>query len=462
MNQTPQELIPAAGRKAGPLGRLRKVLEHKADAIEVHHIETGFETPKRYGLFIVFMVFGVFGLWSLVAPLEGYAPAPGFLAVKSHKKTIQHLEGGIVKEILVQDGDLVNTNAVLMVLDSTQSLAQLEIFTGQMTALIAMEARLLAERDNLDTIAWPQELPAEGLALDERRSQEQIFAARKTSRDGETALLVQRIGQFESRVTGLEAVQDSKNQLATSFAEELADVRILLADGFENKQRLRDLERNHAQAAGEAAELAATIATTEIQISETQQQILQLQNELQREVAGQLGQTQNELQNARERVTALRDIVARTEVRATEAGVVNRLQIHTIGGVIPPGAVIAEIVPQSDEFVIESTLQISDIDRVVEGQEVMIRLSAFSTKTVPRLSGTVLSISADSMADQATGARFYTVRIGLDPESLAALEGMELVPGMPAEAFIATGSRTFLQYLMKPLSNSVARSFNED
>lgn len=462
MNQTPQQFIPASSPKAGPLGRLRKALEHSAEAIEVHAIETSFETPKRYGLTIAFLVFGIFGLWSATAPMEGYAPAPGFVAVKSHKKVIQHLEGGIVKELLVQDGDVVNAGDVLLVLDPTQSLAQLEIFSGQMSALIALEARLIAERDGLAAIAWPEELPAEGTALDERRAQEQIFAARKAAHDGEVAILQQRIGQLESRVDGLMAVHESKSMLATSFADELADVRALLADGFENKLRLRDIERSHAQAVGEAAELTAQIATTEIQIGETQQQILQLQNELQREVTAHLAETQNELQDTRERVIALRDIVSRTEIRAPDSGVVNRMQVHTVGGVVPPGNPIAEIVPQGAELVIDSTLQLADIDRVAAGHEAMVRFSAFSSKSVPTLYGTVISISADAMADEKTGARFYTARIELNAESLAALEGLELVPGMPAEAFISTGSRTFLQYLMKPLSNSMARSFNED
>lgn len=461
MNQSPQ-YIPAPARKPGPLARLRNALEISSDAVESTSVETGFEAPRRAGLLIALLVFGVFGLWSLLAPLEGSAYAPGFIAVKSYKEVIQHLEGGIVKEFRVQNGDRVDAGDVLLVLDPTQALAQQEIYSAQQTALIALEARLLAERDNLQAIAWPAELPAEGAALDERRSQEQVFAARKNSRDGENAVLEQRIGQLESRIVGLQALQESKNMLATSFAEELDDVRALLADGFENKQRLRDLERSHAQAVGEAAELTATIAATEIQIGEARQQILQLQNEFQREVADQLAETRISLLNTRERVTALRDIVARTEVRAPDAGIVNGLEFHTIGGVIPPGSVIAEIVPQTNELVIEARVQITDIDRVAEGQEAMVRLSAFNSKTVPTLYGTVIGLSADSMIDPNTGARYYSARIELNPESIAALEGMELVPGMPAEAFIATGSRTFMQYLMKPLTNSLARSFNED
>ncbi len=461
MNQSPI-VIPSSGGKSSPPAKRANVLVQTSDAAATGSVETGFETPKRIGLIIAFLVFGVFGLWAAFAPLEGYAPAPGIVVVRSNKQVVQHWEGGIVKDILVQNGDVVKAGDVLLELDPTQSVAQLEIYNGQMMGLMALEARLLAERGNLDAIVWPDDLPAEGLGLNERRSQEQVFAARRQSREGEIAVLQQRIEQLESQVVGLKAVQESKTMLAASYADELTDVRALLKDGFENKLRLRDLERSYAEAMGQAAELAANIASTEIKIGETRLGILQLENDIQREVADQLADTQTQLQNTRERVLALRDIVARNDIRAPVDGVVNGLQVHTIGGVIAPGSLIADIVPQTDELVIEGRVQITDIDRVAEGQAAMVRLSAFNSKNVPTLYGKVLTLSADSMIDQMTGAPYYSARIQLTPESLAALEGLELKPGMPAEAFIATGSRTFLEYLMKPLTNSIARTFNED
>lgn len=456
-------LIPAPGGKGGPLGRFRDALERKADDLQAEYsIETSFDAPKRFGLLVAFFVFGVFGLWSVLAPLEGYAHGPGIVTVKSYKKVVQHYEGGIVKELRVQNGDVVNEGDVMLVLDSTQALAQLEIANAQLLARLAHEARLRAERDGAETIAWPAELPDTEQAASERRSQQQIFAARKATHDGSIAVLEQRIEQLESRVEGLKAVRASKSILASSFDDELVDARKLLERGFENKLRLRDLERSHAQASGEVAELDAEIAANEIQIGETQLQILQVRNEFQREVANELAATQVELQNTRERVIALRDIVERTDVRAPTSGIVNNLQIHTNGGVIAPGAPIAEIVPGSDDLIIEARIATNDIDRVVEGQETMVRLSAFNSKSVPQLYGTVIGLSADSTTDQYNPVPYYTARIALNPESLAALEGMELVPGMPAEVFITTGSRTFLQYAMKPLSNAMARAFNED
>lgn len=457
------QILPAPGGKGGPLGRFRDALERKADSLQAtYEIETSFDAPKRFGLLVAFLVFGVFGVWSALAPLEGYAHAPGFITVKSYKKVVQHLEGGIVKELRVQNGDHVEEGDIMLVLDSTQALAQLEIANAQLLARLAHEARLRAERDAADTITWPDDLPATGAGASERASQQQVFNARKATHDGSIAVLEQRIDQLESRVQGLKALRESKSVLARSFDDELSDARTLLARGFENKLRLRDLERNHAQASGEVAELDAQIAATEIQIGETRLQILQVQNEFQREVANELASAQVELQNTRERVMALRDIVARTDVRAPTSGIVNNLQIHTIGGVIGPGNPIAEIVPGSDDLIIEARVATMDIDRVAEGQEAMVRLSAFNSKSVPTLYGTVIGLSADAIVDQPTQIPYYAARIALNPESLAELEDMELIPGMPAEAFISTGSRTFLQYLMKPLTNAMARSFRED
>jgi epimerase transport system membrane fusion protein len=250
--------------------------------------------------------------------------------------------------------------------------------------------------------------------------------------------------------------------LAQSFAEELEDFRGLLEEGFTDKQRLRELERSHAAASGEAADLKATIASTEIQIGETRLQIIQTQNEFQNDVATQLAEVQSQLKDIRERTRANSDIVSRTEVKAPIAGIVNNLQVHTEGAVLNPGSPIAEVVPQGEELIIEASVAPIDIDRVSQGLQATVRLSSFNGKSVPTLYGTVETLSADALQDANTGATYYRARITLTPESLQDLEGFELVPGMPAEVFISTGSRTFLQYVMKPLSNAAARALRED
>lgn len=424
--------------------------------------DTSMETPRRIGLLIFFLVFGVFGLWSAFAPLDGAARAPGTVIVKSNKKLIQHLEGGLVKEILVQNGDLLNAEDPILILDDTQPKAQLEIFRGQFLALKVRESRLLAERDSLDSIIFPETLAlTQANVREEIEAQNQIFMARRTSMAGESEVLEQRIEQLNSRLVGLRALKESKEALANSFAEELADIQALLDQGFSDKNRLRAAERSHAIHTGEAAELVANISSTEVQIGETRLQILQRQNEFHNQVVNELSETQTELKDVNERIAALEDVVRRTVIRSPVDGVVNGLQVHTEGGVIGAGTIIAEIVPQAEELIIEAQVPTIDIDRIAVGQDATIRFSSFNSD-VPTIFGRVISLSADAVLDQKTGATYYLSRIEVTPEGLELLGDLTLVPGMPAEAFIATGSRTFLQYAMKPFSNAMARSLIED
>jgi len=436
--------------------------ESKESSNPLSEVITSMEGAKRCGLALFAIVFGVFGLWAALAPLDGAAFAPGSVTVKSYTKAVQHLEGGIVSDILVEEGDLVNSGQPLLMLDTTQASASLEVANGLYFALKVRESRLIAERDGLSTVAYPAELSrADDRVREEIAAQDEIFKARTAAYEGRQHILEQRINQLQSQIVGMEALRESKNILAESFREELEDTQTLLAQGFSEKNRLRQSQRSFASASGEAAELTANIATTEVQIGETQLQILQQASELQNEVVAELSEVQTSLKDVNERITALRDVVSRTTIAAPDTGVVTGMQYHTIGGVIGAGATIAEIVPQSDELVVEASVSPVDIDRVTEGQEARIRFSTFGSRA-PTINGRVLSLSADSMISEMTGAPYYLARIDVDDTSLEQLDGQALIPGMPAEVYINTGSRTLLQYLFKPFSNAIARSFNED
>jgi len=425
-------------------------------------VTTSIDTPKRIGLFIFFLVFGVFGLWAAFAPLDGAAYAPGTVTVRNYKKTVQHLEGGIVADILVRDGDRVEAGDPLLVLDETQPLAQLEIARSQSIALRVREARLIAERDGLDEITYPESLSrTDPRVREEIAAQNGIFTARKSTLENSIEILEQRIEQLQSQVIGLRALKKSKEQLAASYFEELEDTRTLLSRGFSDKTRLRGIERNYANYEGEAADLTASIAATEVQIGETRLQIIQQQRDFHNEVVVELSDIQSSLKDQRERINALEDIVNRTVVRAPDAGIVNGMQVHTIGGVIAPRSPIAEIVPANDELIIEASVSITDIDRVSPGQEARIRFSSFGS-SAPTIYGSVINLSADRLVNEATSAPYYLARIEVAQEGTENLGDLILLPGMPAEAFINTGSRTFLQYLFKPFSNALSRSFNED
>jgi len=425
-------------------------------------VVTSMAGPKRIGLLLFFIVFGVFGVWASIAPLEGAAYATGSVTVRSNRQLVQHLEGGIVSEIRARNGDFVRAGDPLLILDNTQSLAQLEIANAQYLAMSAMEARLIAERDGMEQISFPTDLLAVTQdAQQEIASQTQVFLTRKAALDGRIEVLEQRIGQLQSRLGGLRELQQSKQDLADSFAEELRDVEALLVEGFADKNRVRELERNAALLRGEAAELTANISSSEIEIGETRLQILQQEREFQNEVANQLAEVQTGLKDVTERVTALRSIVQRTTITAPVDGIVNGMQIHTVGGIVPAGQPVADIVPQNEELIVEARVSPIDIDRVAIGQEAMVRFSSFAS-TVPNIFGIVINVSADALADPNTGMAYYTARVEVTPEGLRDLGDLTLIPGMPADVFITTGSRTLVQYVMKPFSNALARSLIED
>lgn len=419
---------------------------------------------RRIGYLILLLTLGSFTLWSYLAPIDSAALAPGYVAVKSHRRTVQHLEGGIVSQLMVRDGDEVKQGDVLLVLDDTQLKAQLEIYRGQYISALALEARLIAERDELPKVVYPEELSdlADPRNVEARHGQDQIFRARKNTHDGEISVLKQRINQLQSKIEGLRAQRSSTQALARSLAEEIKDLRELLSEGFADKQRLRELERNHTNAEGRIAELTAEIATAEMQIGETRLQILQIEKQFHEDIVNKLGEVQVQLFNLREQLRAGEDRVARTVIRAPVDGMVLGVSVHTIGGVIRPGEPILDIVPHKEELVIMAQVSPIDIDRVSVGLEAEVRFSAFKQAITPKMYGKVITLSADRLVDEKTGYPYYQAQIELTPESFEKLGNLQLVPGMPAEVLINTGERTLVEYLMQPLTNAFARAFIED
>jgi epimerase transport system membrane fusion protein len=424
---------------------------------------------RHLGLVIVLVVFGVFGTWAALAPLSSAAHAPGVINVESYRKTVQHLEGGIISSIDVTDGQSVAKGQVMVTLDDTQPRAQLEVLRGQLFIALAREARLVAQRDGLPKIAFGDELATSGKdprAEEAMRLQTQAFLARKAAYDGEIGLYRQQIGQLEARAAGMRAQQGSRERLVGSYKAELKDFEALVEEGYAEKQKVRELERNLAFSEGQAGEFASNLAATELQISETRLKILQLQKELQREVAKELAEVQAELFSVREKLQSVQDTVARTVVRAPQAGTVLDLSVHTIGAVIQPGARLLDIVPQDERLVVEAKVSPMDIDRVQIGQLAEIRFSAFKSRATRKAQGRVVALSADRLVEQNDQNRipFYRARVEIPPEAIRELsqQGLVLVAGMPAEVLINTGERTLFDYLVAPLKDTFARSFIED
>jgi epimerase transport system membrane fusion protein len=427
-------------------------------------LQTDDKPIRRIGLLIVSITFGLFGGWAALAPLDSAALATGIVTVKNYRKTVQHLEGGIVKEIYVRDGDSVEPGQVLVELDDTQARAQLEIMNGQMISVKALEARLVAERDSLESVEYPDSLRLSNdpRAIDAIKGQNQVFDARKRSWEGETSVLEQRIEQLKVKVSGIREVQKSKDVLIVSYDDEIQDLRALLSDGYTDKQRLRELERNRARLVGEIAESQSAVAEAEIKIGETRLQILQLKKDFRTDVVNKLGEIQAKSFDLTERVAATKDKVTRTSIIAPVSGMVLEMAVHTVGGVVAPGSRILDIVPQTGELVVEAQISPIDIDRVQPGNLAEIRFSAFKSATTPVIGGRVITLSADRLVNEQSGMPYYLARVEITEEGSASLGSLKLIPGMPAEVLVNTGERTLLEYMLQPLTNAVARSMIED
>jgi len=427
-----------------------------------YSVDTSDRKPRRLGMLIILVVFGGFGLWSLLAPLDSAALAPGVVKVEGNRKALQHLEGGIVSEIRVSDGEYVEEGQVLLVLDDTQARAELGIVTGQYFFARALESRLSSERDDLEEVRFADDLLQEPGPRTQgaMRNEIEIFNARRNDRLGEQNVLEQRIVQLQSQIQGLESLVAAKDEVAVSLSEEIEDLNALLSEGYVDKQRLRELQRSRSNVLGEIADHGAAISGARVRIGETELEILQLNKRFITEVVDQLAGAQTEVYDLAERMTAIRDRLARTELKAPAEGLVLGMNTHTIGGVVRAGDTLLEVVPAAPDLVIDARVSPMDIDRVQVGTKADIRFSAF--KNTWTIVGTLEKLSADSFVDEQTGASYYSAKIVISEEEKARLGSLQLLPGMPAEVLINTGSRTLFQYLVTPASNMFARSMIED
>jgi len=423
------------------------------------------DTPIRWiGYVILFLTFGVFGVWSYFAPIDSAALAPGYVTVKNNSKTVQHLEGGIVQSLLVEEGSKVEKDQVIIKLDDVQIRSQSEIIQGQYLTSKILEARLLAEQKKLNKVTYSDELINN---TDERvkeaiRTQSDIFKAKKQTREGEQSVLQQRIEQLNSQYLGLKAQKENNKELEASFSEEITELKGLLSEGFADKQRLRERQRQYTNVKAKVSQLDAELASIKIQIGETKLQIIQLGKQADEEVANQLAQVQSELFDLREKLIATEDRLQKTLVRAPVSGTVIGLTAHTEGGVVAPGSPILDIVPEGEELTISAEVSPMDIDRVHIGFEAEVRFSNFNQATTPKLWAHVTHLSADRLINEQTGMPYYQAQLALIPKSMGDLEGLELLPGMPAEVLISTGERTFLEYMLKPATDAFVRSFLEE
>ncbi|AFJ03424.1 Type I secretion membrane fusion protein, HlyD [Methylophaga frappieri] len=423
------------------------------------------DRPYRwFGVLVLLLTFGIFGGWAYTAKIDNASLAPGFVSVKYNSKSVQHLDGGIVTELNVREGDLVEAGDVLIVLDDTQIRAQRDITMGQLLSLSALESRLIAEQTWQEKVDYPELLQVadDPRAAEAMMVENEIFKARRESMTGEVKVLEQRIQQLRNRRVGLEAQRDSNERLTKSLTEEIDELRDLLKEGFAEKQRLRERERQFNEAEGSIGELTAEIAALDVQIGETRLEILQLRKERSEEVATRLAEVQNSLFDVREKLTAQEDVLRKTQILAPVTGKVLGLAVHTIGGVIGPRERIMEIVPEDEELAIIARVNPIDIDRVSVGQSAEVRFSAFHFGTTPRMFAEVVKVSPDRIQDRDSKEVYYEARLEVTTESLLEMNNLVVLPGMPAEVLISSGERTLFEYLSKPVTDAFSRAFLEE
>ncbi|MFO0993717.1 MAG: HlyD family type I secretion periplasmic adaptor subunit [Hyphomicrobiales bacterium] len=410
------------------------------------------------------LLVGVLGTWVVMAPLQGAVIAPGVTVVESYLKRIQHRDGGIVSEIAVKEGDHVEAGALLIKLDETDTRAELGILQSMLDEFEAKRARLLAERDDASDVYFPDSL--ESRQQDQRvanliTGQRKLFIVQKAALTGRTEQLTERIGQLQEEVQGLDAQFSSKKEQTKLVREELDNLKMLLKQGLVQANRVFALDRERARLEGEEGELLAQIASTKGRISETKLQIIQLDDDARTKTLGDLREAEAGVAETLERWGAAEAKLKRMEVRAPRAGTVHQLAVHTIGGVIAPGADIMAIVPELDELVIDAHVRPEDIDQVNLGQMAQVRFPAFDLRTTPEIKGEVVQVAADLTQTSKDTPPYFAVRVRLGPDQLKLLGANKLRPGMPAEAFIQTQERSPLSYFLQPLTDQIAHTFRE-
>lgn len=416
------------------------------------------------GFAVIATFLGSFAAWSVIAPVASAVVAPGIVSVDTNIRTVQHLEGGIIERIDIREGSEVSAGEVVLRLQNTIPLAVLTEVQGRIFELRALEARLIAERDGRDAIAFPKDLR---LKVGDRAAQEAMRGQRETLASRRT-LLKERLTVFEqtrigveSEIAGLEGqIASAARQLAI-INEELDTVADLVERKLVEKSRLLELRRKQAELDGSIAERVAAVGTARQKIQEIALRMAELRASQATGVLEELGAARAEMHKLRQNLAEARDVLRRTEIRAPISGTVVNLAVHTRGGVVSPGQQLLQIVPSGDKLVIQATIDPLDIDQVSVGQPATVWLSAINRRTQTGIDGRVGTISADRITDPATGAAYYLSRIELDPKDVEQSD-VPLQSGMSAEIIIRTGTRTSWEYVSAPIARAISRGLREE
>lgn len=414
---------------------------------------------------LVVLVGGV-GVWSAFASIAGAVVAMGQLKVESNRQVVQHLDGGVVKEILVKEGDVVEAGEVLVRLDDKLMAGELAIAEGQLYEIMARRGRLIAERDGLAAPVFNDELRDAAKRNPEIASllegQTRLYAARATSMKGQKEQLRERQSQIREEIAGADAQSVALQSQLELVGRELTDLRGLLAKGLAQASRVLALERENARLLGQAGEIKANIARLKGQISEIEIQLLGLDSTQREEAITELRDFEYRENELREQRNSLIETLDRLEVRAPRPGRVLGMTIYALRSVVRPAEPILYIVPSDEELVVEARIETINIDQIYPGQNARLRFSAFSARTTPEVPGKVVKVSPDTFTDEATGMSYYSAELKFDLDSLASFNELELIAGMPVETYIQTGDRSPFSYFTKPLTDYFNKALRDD
>lgn len=428
-------------------------------------IVTSLNRHIAVGLLLILILVGGVGGWAAVGEISGAVIAPGIIVVETKAKRVQHQEGGIIKEIRVQAGDLVKAGDLVVKLDDTVVQANLSMIMSELGELEAQEVRLIAERDGHAQMHYPSELmdrgkqePAIAGSLSDQRA---LREARGSAIQGRKAQLNEQIAQLEDHIRGLAVQRSAKTESIQLINERLKALEPLLLKGLVLATEVTILKRDRAELVGDRGGLVSQIAQAHETISERRLHIIQIEDEFRSAVLEDLQVVRARIAQLHEEQIAALDKLRRVEIRAPRTGYIHQLNVHTVGGVVGAGETLMLIVPREDVLIVEAQLQPTDVDQVQAGQAAIIRLPAFNQRTTPELTAHVTTISADLTRDEVTGTNYYLAQLLIGERELTKLEDKKLVPGMPIEAFIQTGKRTILSYLVKPMTDHIAHAFKE-
>jgi len=422
---------------------------------------------RRYallGYLSIALVFGGFGVWAAVAPLDRAAVATGQVAVSGDHKVVQHLEGGIVREILVKETQQVKQGDVLFRLQPTEAQANTDILRKQIDAALAEEARIVAEKSNVASITFPdsvlarRDVPETAQAIADEQRQ---FIDHRGALISQVNILNSQIAQQQQELAGRDRQRAALSDQLTSYTTEMTNVQPLVDKGYYPRNKFLELDRERARVEGDLGQAQADVARLTHQVEETRLQIDQAQQKYQNDLSQQLDTTRGKLSELHEKVRIAEDVLRRVDIRAERDGVVMNVKVHTVGEVVKPGDTLAEIVPVGEGVDVMAHVSPRDIESVAVGQHAEVRFPNFSSRKTPIILGTVQSVSADSKMDENTKQPYYSARISIDYSTLPPEVSNHILPGMQADVLISTGERTVLQYLVGPLMNALSKTFRE-